>query len=77
MKCLSLSLVFQENSLEEMCLKYPISSEELVTINGVGEGKAKRYGGPIYQPQSVNTLRKTRSLAQMIWWSKVQESIPH
>ena len=36
--------VFQENSLEEMCLKYPISSEELVTINGVGEGKAKRYG---------------------------------
>jgi ATP-dependent DNA helicase RecQ len=27
-----------------MCLKYPISSEELVTINGVGEGKAKRYG---------------------------------
>ena len=36
--------VFQENSLEEMCLKYPISLEELVTINGVGEGKAKRYG---------------------------------
>jgi ATP-dependent DNA helicase RecQ len=36
--------VFQENSLEEMCSKYPISSEELVTINGVGEGKAKRYG---------------------------------
>jgi len=36
--------VFQENSLEEMCLKYPITSEELVTINGVGEGKAKRYG---------------------------------
>jgi len=36
--------VFQENSLEEMCLKHPISSEELVTINGVGEGKAKRYG---------------------------------
>lgn len=36
--------VFQENSLEEMCLKYPISLEELITINGVGEGKAKRYG---------------------------------
>lgn len=36
--------VFQENSLEEMCLKYPISLEELVSINGVGEGKAKRYG---------------------------------
>ena len=36
--------VFQENSLEEMCLKYPISQDELVNINGVGEGKAKRYG---------------------------------
>ena len=36
--------VFQENSLEEMCLKYPITSRELSNINGVGEGKAKRYG---------------------------------
>jgi ATP-dependent DNA helicase RecQ len=36
--------VFQENSLEEMCLKYPSSQDELVNINGVGEGKAKRYG---------------------------------
>jgi ATP-dependent DNA helicase RecQ len=26
-------------------LKYPIIEEELVNINGVGEGKAKRYGG--------------------------------
>jgi ATP-dependent DNA helicase RecQ len=36
--------VFQENSLKEMCLKYPISQEELINITGVGEGKAKRYG---------------------------------
>jgi ATP-dependent DNA helicase RecQ len=36
--------VFQEYSLEDMCLKYPITEEELVNINGVGEGKAKRYG---------------------------------
>ena len=36
--------VFQEYSLEDMCLKYPINKEELVNINGVGEGKAKRYG---------------------------------
>jgi ATP-dependent DNA helicase RecQ len=28
-----------------MCLKYPVIEEELVNINGVGEGKAKRYGG--------------------------------
>lgn len=38
--------VFQEYSLDDMCLKYPITEAELVNINGVGEGKAKRYGGP-------------------------------
>jgi ATP-dependent DNA helicase RecQ len=36
--------VFQEYSLEDMALKYPISLQELNQINGVGEGKAKRYG---------------------------------
>jgi ATP-dependent DNA helicase RecQ len=36
--------VFQEYSLEDMALKYPISIQELNQINGVGEGKAKRYG---------------------------------
>ena len=36
--------VFQEYSLEDMALKYPVSLKELNQINGVGEGKAKRYG---------------------------------
>ena len=36
--------VFQEYSLDDMALKYPISLQELNQINGVGEGKAKRYG---------------------------------
>ena len=36
--------VFQENSLIEMSFKYPISLEELKNINGVGEGKAVKYG---------------------------------
>ncbi len=36
--------VFQEYSLEDMALKYPITIQELNQINGVGEGKAKRYG---------------------------------
>ena len=36
--------VFQEYSLDDMALKYPISLQELHQINGVGEGKAKRYG---------------------------------
>ena len=39
-------VVFQEPSLEDMALKYPISMTELVNIHGVGEGKAKKYGQP-------------------------------
>lgn len=38
-------VVFQDPSLEDMALKYPISKEELVNIHGVGEGKAKKFGG--------------------------------
>jgi ATP-dependent DNA helicase RecQ len=37
-------VVFQEPSLEDMALKYPISQSELINIHGVGEGKAKKYG---------------------------------
>ncbi len=36
--------VFQETSLEDMALKYPISMDELTNIFGVGEGKAKKFG---------------------------------
>ncbi|AYN05170.1 MULTISPECIES: DNA helicase RecQ [unclassified Flavobacterium] len=38
-------VVFQDPSLEDMALKYPISIAELYNIHGVGEGKAKKYGG--------------------------------
>lgn len=37
-------VVFQDPSLEDMALKYPISIAELGNIHGVGEGKAKKYG---------------------------------
>ena len=37
-------VVFQDPSLEDMALKYPITIDELTTIHGVGEGKAKKYG---------------------------------
>ncbi|WP_304199963.1 ATP-dependent DNA helicase RecQ [Flavobacterium alvei] len=37
-------VVFQDPSLEDMALKYPISMEELINTHGVGEGKAKKYG---------------------------------
>jgi ATP-dependent DNA helicase RecQ len=37
-------VIFQDPSLEDMALKYPITIEELYNIHGVGEGKARRYG---------------------------------
>ncbi|MEN9699891.1 MAG: helicase RecQ [Bacteroidota bacterium] len=37
-------VVFQEPSLRDMCLQYPISMDELQNIQGVGSGKALRYG---------------------------------
>ena len=37
-------VVFQDPSLEDMALKYPISVDELINTHGVGEGKAKKYG---------------------------------
>lgn len=36
--------VFQEFSLEDMALKYPITIAELSNVHGVGDGKAKKYG---------------------------------
>lgn len=37
-------VVFQDPSLEDMALKYPVTLEELSNVHGVGEGKAKKYG---------------------------------
>ena len=37
-------VIFQDPSLEDMALKYPITLEELSNVHGVGEGKAKKYG---------------------------------
>lgn len=37
-------VIFQDPSLEAMATSYPITSEELQNIPGVGAGKAKRYG---------------------------------
>lgn len=38
--------VFQEFSIQDMCLKYPISTKELLGIVGVGIGKAEKFGQP-------------------------------
>jgi len=42
-------VVFQENSLKEMAIKYPLLISELSNIVGVGEGKAKRFGKPFLE----------------------------
>jgi ATP-dependent DNA helicase RecQ len=37
-------VIFQDVSLEQMATMYPITLEEMQNIQGVGSGKAKRYG---------------------------------
>jgi ATP-dependent DNA helicase RecQ len=39
-------VIFQDPSLEDMSIQYPITEEELLQITGVGAGKAKKYGKP-------------------------------
>ncbi len=39
-------VVFQDPSLEEMAIQYPINMEELKNITGVGSGKAAKFGKP-------------------------------
>jgi len=37
-------VIFQDPSLEDMAIQYPITPDELQNISGVGAGKAQRYG---------------------------------
>jgi ATP-dependent DNA helicase RecQ len=39
-------VIFQDPSLEDMAIQYPITIEELTQIVGVGTGKAQKYGDP-------------------------------
>lgn len=39
-------VIFQDSSLEDMAIQYPITIEELIQITGVGTGKAQKYGDP-------------------------------
>ncbi|WP_196888083.1 DNA helicase RecQ [Aureivirga sp. CE67] len=41
--------VFQDPSLEDMTLKYPITIQELGNVHGVGDGKAKKFGKPFIE----------------------------
>ena len=42
-------VVFQDPSLEDMALKFPITIDELSNVHGVGEGKAKKFGNPFIE----------------------------
>ncbi len=39
-------VIFQDPSLEDMAIQYPITQDELLQITGVGTGKAQKYGEP-------------------------------
>lgn len=39
-------VIFQDPSLEDMCIQYPTNMEEMTHITGVGQGKAQKYGKP-------------------------------
>jgi ATP-dependent DNA helicase RecQ len=39
-------VIFQDVSLDEMAIHYPLDEDELLRITGVGSGKAKKYGTP-------------------------------
>jgi ATP-dependent DNA helicase RecQ len=39
-------VIFQDVSLDEMAIHYPLNEDELLRITGVGSGKAKKYGAP-------------------------------
>lgn len=48
-KALPPFVIFQDPSLDEMCTHYPVSTEELKQIHGVGAGKALKFGGPFVE----------------------------
>jgi len=42
-------VIFQDPSLEDMAIQYPVNNEELRQIIGVGAGKAQKYGKPFLE----------------------------
>ncbi len=59
-------VIFQEPSLKDMCFQYPITIEELTNIQGVGTGKAQRYGEPfvalIYHYVEENNIERPQDM---------------
>ena len=59
-------VIFQEPTLKDMCFQYPITIDELTNCQGVGAGKAQRYGQPfvemIHQYVEENDIDRPQDL---------------
>ncbi len=59
-------VIFQEPSLKDMSFQYPITIDELTNIQGVGNGKAARYGEPftalIHQYVEDNEIERPQDM---------------
>ena len=42
-------VIFQDPSLEEMTMRYPVTMDDLTQVSGVGPGKAAKYGKPFLE----------------------------
>lgn len=42
-------VIFQDPSLEDMCIQYPTTMDEMTHISGVGHGKAQKYAQPFIE----------------------------
>ncbi len=72
-------VIFQDTSLEEMTIHYPISLEELQNISGVSASKAKRYGKPfvdlIKQYVEENEIDRPSDFVMKVAPSRSQQKI--
>ena len=59
-------IIFQDPSIEDMAIQYPISLSELENIIGVGKGKAQKYGSDfiteIKQHIKTNKINKVKDV---------------
>jgi len=67
--------IFQDPSLEEMAIHYPVTLEELQNITGIGAGKAQRYGKEVVEViQSYVTEKEIIRPQDMVVKSVVNKS---
>ena len=72
-------VIFQDVSLEEMTIHYPITLEELQNITGVSASKARRYGQPfinlIKQYVEENEIERPSDFVMKVAPSRSQQKV--